>query len=410
MELAIRTHGKCRSGLTEATNSLINAVLFVSHNLLRVMYDMMDLVPDERYGDPPPLGNCSVERVLVCVLASTRAHQLTFPSFKRQVLDELTGDLALALAIDEKYDYANRYWQHAKHRWTAPDFSDLGEGFDLAQRWLCQQRKVSAPDWRSLLRIKGIWQGGIRGPDPEPTRSSILPFCRWLLLHGLQKDGILDNYDRFVITRSDFIWPCPHPPLSVLDRDAIWLPDGEDWGGVCDRHLVVSRADVVNCLNLIEDILLDPLKLYEEMKHERAWNNEQFFAHHLGRKGLLHKVRRFPYVMYTAHPKYDDSATNSSGRYEPTVGHCVKYEGEFRSANAYAAIIRSRADWDSGTWMQFDPKSALSHPISVPRRLQYACESAYYKILWALKRPGRVGRFVRFFKRMLTVRRPAGDL
>ena len=32
-----------------------------------------------------------MERVLVCLLASTRAHQLTFPSFKRQVLDELNG-------------------------------------------------------------------------------------------------------------------------------------------------------------------------------------------------------------------------------------------------------------------------------------------------------------------------------
>ena len=81
-----------------------------------------------------------MEKVLVCLLASTRAHQLTFPSFKRQVLDELNGDLALALTIDEKYDYANPFWQHAKYRWTAPDFSDYGEGFDLAQRrrsWDC---------------------------------------------------------------------------------------------------------------------------------------------------------------------------------------------------------------------------------------------------------------------------------
>ena len=110
-----------------------------------------------------------MEKVLVCLLASTRAHQLTFPSFKRQVLDELNGDLALALTIDEKYDYANPFWQHAKYRWTAPDFSDYGEAFDLAQRWLCQQHNVPAPDWRSMLQIKGIWQGGIRSPDPQPS-------------------------------------------------------------------------------------------------------------------------------------------------------------------------------------------------------------------------------------------------
>ena len=113
-----------------------------------------------------------MESVLVCLLASTRANLLTFPSFKRQVLDELNGDLALALAIDEKYDYANPFWQHAKYRWTSRNFSDVGEAFDLAQRWLCQQQNVSAADWRSMLHIKGLWQGGIRSPDPQPSTPS----------------------------------------------------------------------------------------------------------------------------------------------------------------------------------------------------------------------------------------------
>jgi hypothetical protein len=342
-----------------------------------------------------------MERVLVCLLASTRAHQLTFPSFKRQVLDELNGDLALALLINDKYDYANRFWQHAKYRWTAPTYSDYGDAFDLAQRWLCQQHNIPAPDWRQMLRIKGIWQGGIRSPDPQPSASSILPFCRWLLLNGLQQDEILDRYDRFVITRSDFVWLCPHPPLSILDRGAIWLPDGEDYGGLNDRHLVASRADVVNCLNTIEDILLHPTELYEEMKKQPGhyyWNNELFLAHHFRRKGLLAKVKRFPYVMYSARPVNDESPTWSRGHYEPAVRHYVKYEQEFCAANSYAAIIRGRADWERGAWMQFVP---TSRPVSRLHRLRYACEGAYFSIRSALRRPGRIMRFVRFCKRAI---------
>jgi hypothetical protein len=332
---------------------------------------------------------------------------LTFPSFKRQVLDELNADLALALLIDEKYDYANRYWQQAKYRWTAPEFSDYGEAFDLAQSWLCQQHNVPALDWRQTLRVKGIWQGGIRSPDPQPSASSIMPFCRWLLLHSLQQDGVLDRYDRFVITRSDFVWLCPHPPLSVLDRGAIWVPSGEDYGGLNDRHLVASRADVESCLSVIEDIILYPNEVYEATKHEPEYtlrNNELFHAHHLGRKGLLHKVKRFPYVMYNARPVRDESptwgrySTWSWGRYEPAVGHYVKYDKEFRTARSYATIIRCRADWESGTWMQFNPALAASRPDSLARRLRYACNSAH--IRWALSRPGRIKRFVRFFKSM----------
>src|SRR3974377_2110733 len=111
-------------------------------------------------------GSLTMEKVLVCLLGITRAHQLTFPSFKRHILDELNADLALAVTIDEKYDYANPFWQHAKYRWPAPIFNDFGEAFDLAQRWLCQEHNVPAPDWRLMLRIKGMWQGRIRSPDP----------------------------------------------------------------------------------------------------------------------------------------------------------------------------------------------------------------------------------------------------
>ncbi|HTS53511.1 MAG TPA: hypothetical protein VMH26_09585 [Burkholderiales bacterium] len=349
-----------------------------------------------------------MEKVLVCLLASTRGHQLTFPSFKRQVLDELNGDLALALLIDEKYDYSNPLWQHAKYRWTAPDFSDYGDAFDFAQRWLCQQHAVPAADWRSMLRIKGIWQGGIRSPDPQPSRSAVLHFSRWLLLHSLQQDEILDRYDRFVITRSDLVWSCPHPPLSVLDRDAIWLPDGENYGGLNDRHLVVSRADVVNCLNVIEDIVLDPCRLYEEMKHHAGWNNEQLLAHHLGRKGLLHKVKRFPYVMYSARSVHDESPTWSRGRYEGSVGHYVKYPREFEAASSYATVIRSRADWESRGWLSFTPTRAASRTGSPLLRLRYRCERAYYRIVSSLRRPRRVERLAGSCKRAL--RRTIGRL
>ena len=342
-----------------------------------------------------------MEKVLVCLLASTRAHQLTFPSFKRQVLDELNGDLALALTIDEKYDYANPFWQHAKYRWTAPNFSDMGEGFDLAQRWLCQQNNIPPADWRSMLQIKGNWQGGIRSPDPQPSRSSVLLFCRWLLLNSLQQDDVLDRYDRFVITRSDFVWLCSHPPLSVMDREAIWFPDGEHYGGLTDRHLVASRADVVNCLNILEDVLLRPIQLYEEMKPQPTRNLEQFLAYHLTRKGLRHKVKLFPYVMYLARSVRDEPLPYhaSPGQYEPAVGHYVKYENEFRAASRYATIIRGRADWEDGAWMQFDPGFAPSCTVPFPRRLWYAWKRFYWKILSALRRPGRVGRFVRFVSR-----------
>ncbi|MDP2052165.1 MAG: hypothetical protein Q8L75_00910 [Acidobacteriota bacterium] len=344
-----------------------------------------------------------MERVLVCVTCSTRGHEVTFPSFKRQVLDPLQADLALAVAIDETYDEQNPFWQHAMYRWTTPDYNDYGRGFDEVQRSLWPDHAGAAPDWRSLHRINGIWLGGIQSPDPQPSASAILPICRALLRTGLQQDGILDRYDRFVITRSDFVWRCPHPPLSVLAPDAIWIPDGENHDGLADRHVVVSRDEVLNCLDLIDAILLQPEQLYEEMKHNPHWNNEQVWMHHLRRKGLLDKVRRFPYVMYLARAKGDDSPTWSRGRYDAALGHFVKYETEFALATAYATVIRTREDWESGSWRQFDPASVAPPPVSVASRLM----NAWYELGWALKRPGRMRRFWNAGSRL--VRRNAPD-
>ena len=342
-----------------------------------------------------------MERVLVCILAGTRASRLTFASFKKHCLDELNADLGLAILIGEKFDYTNPMWQHAKYRWTAPVCSDYGLAFDFVQRWLCQQLNVPAPDWRPALKTKGIWQGGLQSEDSQPSASSILPFCRWLLLNGLQQDQIIGRYDRFVITRSDFVWLCPHPPMSILDRDAIWLPDGEDYGGLNDRHMVVSRVELINCLNVIEEVLLHPIQFCEAMQKQPDYglrNDELVLAHHFERTGLLNRVKRFPYVMYTAREVNDESPTWSPGHYEPSVGHYVKYEKEFRSACAYATIIRSRADWENGRWRQIDPTLVSTRAAPLFRHFCYNCQSMYYSIKSALKRPRRIKRFLNYVK------------
>jgi hypothetical protein len=342
-----------------------------------------------------------LERVLVCILAQTRAHQVAWPTFKRQVLDELNADLALAITVDEAYDYANPYWQHAKYRWAGVQPADIGDSFDLAQQWLCSERGIAPPDWREMLGVRGIWQGGIRSRHPQPSYSANLLFCRWLLLQGLQQDRVLHSYDRYVVTRSDFVWLCPHPPLSILGRESLWVPDGEDYGGVTDRHLVVSREDLIPALSLIDDVLLRPTQLYEEMSHRDDWSPEVFLAFHLERHGLLPRLRRFPYVMYTARSVRDAPSTWSPGRFDPSVKHIVKYPSEFRSARAYGTVVRSRQDWIDGAWRQLDHAAAMRsyEPSRFQRYLTWPTRDLY----WGLRRPGRVARIGRFLRG--TVRR-----
>ena len=291
-----------------------------------------------------------MERVLVCIVASTRGHELCFQSFKENVLDELNADLALAVATNTTPDDTDAYWKHAKYRWLCPDYDDVGEAFDGAQRALFPDKKGGMPDWRNVLQTGAIWLGGVHSPNQQPSRTALQQFCRWLLLQGLQKEKLLERYDRFIITRSDFIWLCPHPPLSILKPENMWVPDGEDYGGIADRHLAVSRADVVNCLDLIEPILSEPEVLNKEMAHRSNWNVEQYLLHHLKRRGIAHKIRRFPYVMYLARDKRDNTLTWSSGHVVRGIDHYIKYPGEFRSARYFSKFIHSRRDWEKNAW------------------------------------------------------------
>jgi hypothetical protein len=49
-------------------------------------------------------------------------------------------------------------------------------------------------------------------------------------------------YERVVFSRLEFDWLAPHPPLDLLEPEAVWLPSGGVSGGVNDRHAVVSRS------------------------------------------------------------------------------------------------------------------------------------------------------------------------
>jgi len=294
---------------------------------------------------PPAARPARPERTLVCILAQTRAHALTWPSFKRHVLDELNADLALALCADERYDYANPFWQHAQYRWTAPEYGDFGDGFDEAQAWLADAAGVKPEPWRHILQIGGVWLGAINSERKQPGAGAVLLYIRWFLLHRILLAGLLDCYDRFVITRSDFIWAAPHPPLSVLDPAAIWFPFGEFYGGLTDRHVVISSADVPRVLNMIDDIVLRTDDLITRLPMRPDFNIESYTYFHLRSQDLIRRTRLFPYVMFTVRDKGDPTSW-APGVWNEEAGLTVKYRSEYQMAQFWRQHIATRADWE----------------------------------------------------------------
>ncbi len=282
-----------------------------------------------------------LEATLIIIIAETRAFEFSFDSFRTNLLDPLGADLALCVAESQWEDSRNPFYQLAKYIWTYPEPDDWGSAYDQAQAL-----EGCSGDWRNLLDLDGIWLGGVHR-DGSRTRGSgaILLFFRWFLNKSLLESGVLQNYDRFIITRSDFIYTVPHYPIQGLDPDQIWIPEGEDYGGYTDRHIVVSRKDVDSVLGIADPILRSPDELYEKMKNETEWNLERYVRFAFRDAGIDSRVRRFPYTMYAVRSA-EGRTSWSQGSFAEGLGYFIKYKNEYLNALLAKDLIKSKENWN----------------------------------------------------------------
>ncbi len=283
--------------------------------------------------------NKQAESALVIVLAETRAHEHTFELFKKNVLDNFQADLCLCVADNAREDTDNPFYRHARYIWRYPEPDDWGDAFDEAQRQL-----GFATDWRQLLTVKDQWLGGIQGEGQQPGSAGILLFFRWFLKDRLLATGLHTHYDRFIVTRSDFIHHIPHAPLELLDPEYIWIPFGEDYNGYTDRHIVASQKDILGVISITDAILSDPETLAAQMQPFTDWNLEKFIKFSFARQDLTSKVRRYPYTMYTVR-SVDGHTRWSEGQFNQQLGYFVKYPNEYRRYLLAKLFIRDKGDW-----------------------------------------------------------------
>src|ERR687891_1684055 len=95
------------------------------------------------------IGRAKRERVLVAVVAETRAWEVTGESFFSNVLDVLDADLALCVGDHES---PNPFYERAKFVWRTREPDDWAEFYD---------RKAGGPDWRGVLAPGGPPLGGV---------------------------------------------------------------------------------------------------------------------------------------------------------------------------------------------------------------------------------------------------------
>ena len=186
-------------------------------------------------------GSRAANDTLVALIGQLRGGEHAARSLIRFVLKPNRADLVLMVA-DSPALHASPLRAHAKHVWAVPEPADWSQPMEeIASR-------LGARGWRGLGNRSGtvefLGPARVRRGGPRsPSSSGILLTYRHLLMEKLVELGYTHKYSRFVISRADHVYGCEHALGGFELSKHVYIPRGEDYGGVCDRHIV--------CLSLI---------------------------------------------------------------------------------------------------------------------------------------------------------------
>lgn len=357
----------------------------------------------------------NMSKTLVIILSETRASELTFNNFKKNVIDELNADLCVCIGVKPDYNYDDPYYKLSKYKFLYNEPDDYGDAFEYAyniislnkpkyekleninalygkiqhplqskdnityyglnennilnfdyfnddeivihtkdfdeclwknkvygiknsdnNNFINQQNIITYKKplyWREFLKIKNQFLGGIKDNYNEhPGSAGILIFFRWFLLKNIIENDLINKYDRFIITRSDFIYQLPHPKVELMNENCIWIPDSEQYGGYTDRHVILSKNNLESYLNILNNIVLKSNDYFIKMKNYHEWNLEKIIKFNLDQHNV--SVKEFPYIMYSIR-NINGTTRWSGGQYSNELGYYIKYQSEYDKSSYY---------------------------------------------------------------------------
>lgn len=187
--------------------------------------------------------------------------------------------------------------------------------------------------WSEFLKINGNFLSGIKNNENQHYGcGSKLIFLRWFLLQKIIENDLLNKYDRFIITRSDFVYQLPHPKIDCMDDNYIWFPNCQHYGGYTDRHVVLSKKHVKNYLNILHDFIIRSNEYFLKITHPNCWNLQKIIQLQLEKNNMLHIVKEFPYVMYSIKECISGSVIDFDIIYQSEYEKSNYYKNEFEKS------------------------------------------------------------------------------
>ena len=284
-----------------------------------------------------------MKRTLTIILGLTREANFTYPSLLSNVLIPLDSDLAFCGSANS--DESNPILENSKFVWNQVDPTDWSAA--------CDSISLDYGSWREFGKVPSNL---LTGSFPNQTAGPGMIFAyRWEILRQHITEEILNSYEWFVITRSDFLWEIEHPNINLLQKDKIYQMDGYTNGGITDRHFIFHRENARKILAFAQPIFSENVAMKNEFVAtlgKATWNNrpldhlnfEQYLLFITREFGLEKKLTLIPYLGYLI--RHDETSTNwSSGVFYPSRNYFIKYPNELAAVSLNKLFLRSQKDW-----------------------------------------------------------------
>lgn len=258
------------------------------------------------------------EKTLVVLMGNARGGEQTWSTMSKHLIRPFDADLALLFGYTK--DKSNSLYSNAKYVWEMPEYDN----------WRTYYEENCSGNWFAFFEKyrNTVLSGGIDGC--AGAGAIVLAFR-----HHLKKNyiNILQKYDRIILTRSDHYYLDNHPYLS---NEYFYIVEGEDYGGLCDRHHIFPSIMSSNVLGVVE--FLDS-KNSTKVKIHNNKNPESFLLSYYDHIGILNKINRCKRVQFMVKLK-DDHTRWSNGTKSLSWDNSlfIKYEGEYSLASSNIAI------------------------------------------------------------------------
>jgi hypothetical protein len=308
-----------------STNRKVGTIALDFDNILdqNGYIEPLSLDERERFADqtaasfPFDLFESQQNRTLVIIMGSVRGGELAWESLYKNVLDLNSADLALVVGEVPADKRTSSLYGRAKYLYEFPEFNDWADAIDL----------INGTSWREDVLPYASKEDGLFGAaDGRKGSGAVIFMARWYVSKMIAKYDLKERYDRFVLTRSDHFYGCAHD-LRKLDPAFIWVPEGQDFGGVTDRHVICNSGQIMKAIDIYPNVIRHPTKYVDRIWVHR--NPEQLIARRWQEENLWDDLRRFNRVMFTCAEDGDKTRWQVRSTKRAAEGVYLKYELEY---------------------------------------------------------------------------------